>query len=255
MHACSRVDSWEYPNKQGMGCNIINPQDTPNFLSFLQELRSLENNRNITLSAASAIVPFAAPDGNPTQDVSEFARVLDYLSIMDYDIWGSWSTAVGPNAPLDDSCAPPPDQQGSAVSAVKAWTTAGFPAHQLLLGVASYGHSYHVDPNAAFASTTPGATGTSTAQPAGTTLIAAYPPFDHNQQPMGDSWDAVEPPSVDQCGNQSGGGPSGIFNFRGLVENGWLDGQSGEPVAGLGFRYDNCSQTVSYSHSARFITS
>src|SRR6266850_274670 len=39
---------------------------------------------------------------------------------MNYDIWGSWSPTVGPNAPLDDSCAP--SQQGSAKSAVKAWT-------------------------------------------------------------------------------------------------------------------------------------
>lgn len=51
------------------------------------------------------------------------------LGIMNYDIWGSWSSTVGPNAPLNDSCAP--TQDGSAVSAVKAWTSAGFPADQV----------------------------------------------------------------------------------------------------------------------------
>jgi len=45
---------------------------------------------------------------------------------MNYDVWGSWSTGVGPNAPLDDSCAP--TKTGSASSGVKAWESAGFPA-------------------------------------------------------------------------------------------------------------------------------
>ena len=56
---------------------------------------------------------------------------LAYLSIaiMNYDIWGSWSNTVGPNAPLDDSCAAV--QAGSATSAVKAWTGAGFPASKV----------------------------------------------------------------------------------------------------------------------------
>jgi chitinase len=48
---------------------------------------------------------------------------------MNYDIWGSWSTGIGPNAPLDDSCAP--TQAGSAKSAVAAWTGAKFPANQV----------------------------------------------------------------------------------------------------------------------------
>jgi chitinase len=48
---------------------------------------------------------------------------------MNYDVWGSWSPDVGPNAPLDDSCAPV--QAGSATSALKAWTNAKFPAAQV----------------------------------------------------------------------------------------------------------------------------
>ena len=48
---------------------------------------------------------------------------------MSYDIWGSWSSGIGPNAPLDDSCAP--TRAGSAKSAVAAWTGAKFPASQV----------------------------------------------------------------------------------------------------------------------------
>jgi len=53
-------------------------------------------------------------------------------AIMNYDVWGSFSSTVGPNSPLDDSCAP--TKAGSAVSAVKAWTGANFPANQVKKG-------------------------------------------------------------------------------------------------------------------------
>ncbi|KAI0342497.1 glycoside hydrolase [Trametopsis cervina] len=242
---------WEYPNKQGMGCNIMSPEDTPNFLAFLKELRATPGGQNMTISAASSIVPFASQDGTPSTDVAEFANILDYVAVMDYDIWGSWSSAVGPNSPLDDTCASPDRQQGSAVSAVNAWTAAGFPADQILLAVASYGHSYHVSQAAAFNVPTdqPSALSTlladgsiGTSQYPGTQPIAAYPAFDAGQQPMGDSWDIASSPGTDQCGNPTGGGFSGIFNFRGLVEKGWLN-EGGNPVEGMGYRFDNCSQT------------
>ncbi|KAI0701975.1 glycoside hydrolase [Cytidiella melzeri] len=241
---------WEYPNKQGMGCNIISPEDTPNFLAFLKELRATPQGSNMTISAASSIVPFASQDGTPSSDIAGFADILDYVAIMDYDIWGSWSTSVGPNAPLDDSCAAVDKQQGSAMSAVDAWTGAGFPASQLLLGVASYGHGYHVNQDVAFDGTQSqpmalsvlASNADSGSQPAGTKPIAAYPSFDSSQQTMGDSWDIYSPPGTDQCGNPTDGGYSGIFNFRGLIEKGWLN-EGGDPVEGMGFRFDNCSQT------------
>lgn len=245
----TRVDadfsfSWEYPNKQGAGCNVINAQDTPNFLSFLQELRTAEP--NITLSAATSIVPFNDATGSPSADVSGFAKVLDYVALMNYDVWGSWSNAVGPNAPLDDSCAPAADQQGSAVSAVKAWTAAGFPANQIVLAVAGYGHSFDVPTSAAFG-TSQSASSASSAQPAGTSPLAAYPAFNKAQQPFGDNRDSNAPAGPDQCGNYQPGGPSGIFNFAGMIEQGILS-QNGTAVSGMGFRFDSCSQTVRFTH-------
>ncbi len=52
---------------------------------------------------------------------------------MNYDVWGSWSPTVGPNAPLDDSCSAV--QAGSATSALKAWAGAGFPAAQVRVSI------------------------------------------------------------------------------------------------------------------------
>jgi len=91
---------------------------------------------------------------------------------MAYDIWGSWSKSVGPNAPLNDSCAP--TQAGSATSAVTAWTNAKFPADQIVLGVPAYGHSFFVDEASAV-----NAQG----------QLVAYPPFDASKQPSGDKDD------------------------------------------------------------------
>ena len=250
-HIFTAVRSWEYPNKQGMGCNIVSSEDTPNFLAFLKELRGTPLGSSMTISAASSIVPFASQDGSPSTDVAGFADILDYVAVMDYDIWGTWSSSVGPNAPLDDTCAPSDKQQGSAVSAVNAGTAAGFPADQLLLGVASYGHGFHVDQDVAFDNSQTQssglslfATNASDAQPVGTRPLAAYPPFQASQQVIGDSWDVYEQPGTDLCGNPSPGGYSSIFNFRGLIEKGWLN-EGGNPIEGMGFRYDNCSQTVS----------
>ncbi|KAI0707540.1 glycoside hydrolase [Cerioporus squamosus] len=198
---------WEYPNKQGMGCNVIAADDSQNFLSFLQALRATAG-QNLTISAAAGITPFAGPDGTPMADVSAFADALDYVAIMNYDVWGSWSNTVGPNAPLNDTCAS--DQEGSA----------------LVLGVASYGHSFKVSQSDAVSGSE----------------LAAYPAFDKTTQPLGDSWDEVAPAGVDQCGNPTAGGASGIFDFWGLIEGGFLT-QNGTAADGIEYRFDECSQT------------
>jgi len=162
---------------------------------------------------------------------------------MNYNDWGIWSPSVGPNAPLDDSCAPM--QQGSAKSAVKAWTEAGFPAHQIVLGVPSFGHSYHVDPKDAY-----DASG----------KLKPYVPFDKSLQPVGDKWDSPGG-GVDQCTGKKIL-PGGIWQFWGLIDGGFLD-QNGKHLNGIDYIFDECSQTpfvynhktkvmVSYDNSASF---
>lgn len=203
------VNSWEYPNGVGIGCNQVSPQDSANFLKLLKELRGSDLAENATLSAAVYVTPFNDESGNPVgdtpvfspqevepdtetlriqmSDVSEFAKYLDYIEIMNYDIYGAWSNTAGPNAPLKDSCAPQSYQVSSAVTAVGAWVDAGFPIDQIVLGVASYGHSFNVTPEAAFN------TGT-------TELKNSYPDFLNDSQPVGDIWNSGPTPP-DQCGN------------------------------------------------------
>ncbi|EAU84319.1 endochitinase [Coprinopsis cinerea okayama7 len=217
---------WEYPGNQGIGCNTINPQDTSNFLLFLQELRRDPVGSKLLVTAAAATVPFYGSNGRPSSDVAAFAKLLDYIAIMNYDLWGPWSPTVGPNAPLDDACAPANSRYGSATSAVRQWSAAGIPHNQLVLGVAAYGHGFRVRRANAFAA-------------GSNSVLASYPPFDGVDRPIGDSWDGPGG-GTDVCGSPTL--PGGTFNFWGLIENGFLN-KDGSPTQGIHYRYDTCSQT------------
>ncbi|KAN0091397.1 glycoside hydrolase family 18 protein [Tylopilus felleus] len=216
---------WESPNQQGIGCNTISANDTENFLFFLQELDKNPVAARLTLSAAVGLTPLRDASGHPSTNISGFAEVLDYIAIMDYEVWGPWSSTVGPNAPLNDTCAAPANQVGSAVSAVKAWTAAGMPVNQIVLGVPSYGHSFSVPPNDAFVN-------------GSKTELVAYPVYNASNQPLGDAWDDTG--SVDACGVYEG--PGGTFNLWDLVDGGFLTTE-GNPAPGIYYRYDTCSQT------------
>lgn len=50
------------------------------------------------------------------------------------------SPTPGPNAPLYDGCHNSTQPQANAASAFNQWTTAGFPASKLILGVPYYGY-------------------------------------------------------------------------------------------------------------------
>ncbi|KAA1466348.1 glycoside hydrolase family 18 protein [Dentipellis sp. KUC8613] len=129
---------WEYPGQDGNPGNNINPSDTSNFLAFLKLLRATLPPA-ARISAAVQTQPFADAHGNPLTNAAPFANVLDWVLMMNYDIWGS-SSNPGPNAPLSDACHNSTQPGASADAAVRAWTAAGFPPNKLVLGVPSYGY-------------------------------------------------------------------------------------------------------------------
>jgi chitinase len=82
MYTCSFLPfSWEYPNKQGIGCNVVGQNDTANFLELLKEVRQQCGDK-LQLTAAASSLPWNGPDGNPMSNVSEFAQVLDYVGML-----------------------------------------------------------------------------------------------------------------------------------------------------------------------------
>ncbi|KAI8319792.1 chitinase, partial [Martensiomyces pterosporus] len=132
---------WEYPGRLGNNCNAFDPaNDTPNFLSFLQDLRAaFDTNfgaRQKLITLAVRVQPFDGPNG-PVSDVSGFAKVVDYANLMQYDINGGWNNVTGPNAPFNYQTGK--GMQVSFVSAIDEWTKAGWPAGQLTAGLGFYG--------------------------------------------------------------------------------------------------------------------
>jgi chitinase len=85
---------WEYPNRQGLGCNTINDNDTANFLEFLKQLRQDPVGKGLYLTAASSLFPWNDKAGSPSKDLGGFADVLDYIMIMVIShSWVGMSTA------------------------------------------------------------------------------------------------------------------------------------------------------------------
>ncbi|OLN96114.1 Chitinase A1 [Colletotrichum chlorophyti] len=215
---------WEYPNRQGLGCNTINTADTANFLSFLQELRQKQP-KPLYLTAAGSLFPWynAAGVSAVNGTLGGFSDVLDYVMIMGYDIYGAWAATGGPNAPLAFTC-DPRNNQGGIKEGVDKWINSGIPADKLVLAVGAYGHGFSVNSTSAF--TAPG-------------VLNAFPPQNSSNRFQGSSWD--DDPRIDECGNASP--PSGTYTFWSLIKEGKFLDETGKPREGIAYGYDNCSQT------------
>jgi chitinase len=100
----------------------------------------------------------------------------------------------------------------------------------MILGVASYGHSFHVNQGDAL-------------DVSGN--IKPYAPFDKSQQPTGDKWDATAS-GVDVCGNPNTVG--GVFDFWGLISGGFLT-KNGTVASGIDYTSDSCGKTVRILHT------
>ena len=128
---------WEYPGTAGADGNEISSADVANYLLFLQSLRAKLGSRLLTAAMPSAGLTGA--DGDYLTDTSAYAAVLDFITVMAYDNYGSgYSGTTGPNAPLATCITDGPSDEAQ----IQAWIASGFPAAQILLGVPSYSHLF-----------------------------------------------------------------------------------------------------------------
>ena len=82
----------------------------------------------------------AGPWGMARLELDKIAPLVDWINLMTYDYYGSWSAVTGFNAPLYVS---PADPQGLSVDkTVHAYLDAGVPANKLVLGVPFYGAAW-----------------------------------------------------------------------------------------------------------------
>lgn len=79
---------WEYPGQIGQQGNTESPTDSANMLQFFKVLRQ-KLPSGAMISAAVQDSPFTGPDGQPMKDVSSFSNFVDWITLMNYDTYGS----------------------------------------------------------------------------------------------------------------------------------------------------------------------
>lgn len=225
---------WEYPNSAYAG--TYSGADAANFQTFLGVLRTTLGTSKI-ISAATAQAPWISSSGGTVGSVARAAAAVDYIMIMNYDVWGSSSTP-GPNAPLANLCGNSTQPGASAAAAVKAWTAAGMPASKLLLGNPYYGYI-----------------STSTK----TTLIQRDLDGNIDQQALL-SRRGAPPPSRSQIDmemqKRDVSASTGSINFDALITAGVLTLSGSTYVAAGGYTkyWDDCSDTPYLANGKKVIT-
>lgn len=214
---------WEYPNSQGIGCNKISTADSANLLLFVKELRTVMGTSKL-ITAAVGTSTFIGANGKPLTDVSAYAKQMDYLNLMSYDLIGTWDTYSSSASPLK-TCG----SDASATSAVAAWTAAGFPASQLLLGIPAYATSF-TTLSSTLATTTIDGYKTRIRQKISKTI------------PKGASSDS-NAAYTDVCGVKSAG-YSGQYGMKELISEGLLSSDELTGKGGYQRVWDTCSQTA-----------
>ena len=218
---------WEYPGGSGASGNGVSSSDSANYLIFLQDLRNALPTGAI-ISTATQVWPFADDQGNPLSDVSGFAQVLDYILIMNYDIWQS-SSNPGPNAPLSNACGNSTQPLANAYAAIASWSNAGMPLDKITLGVPAYGYLQ-----------------ASTANSLRQRSASSFPLPPHKRHSH--THRAILARDDVTVNNGNGGTSDGQVMFYSLISQGALqDDGNGGFIGANGFtRYwDSCSSTVS----------
>ncbi|GAA94300.1 glycoside hydrolase family 18 protein [Mixia osmundae IAM 14324] len=150
--------------------------------------------------------------GTSLSTYTNFLSSVDYLMIMNYDIWGPYGQGLsGPNAPLYTCSSQSSGNPYSASEAVSYFQEAGWPASRLILGVPSYSHSF---------STTSASLSTTTCGSAQSQLYQAGPASD--TAPAG---------AIDQT------------TFAGLIADGYLNSAGTAGAGGFVRLFDTSSST------------
>lgn len=133
---------WEYPGQPGAG-NKFRSEDKHNFTLLLKEIRQrfdtaqTKTRKHLYLTIAAG----ASNDFLEHTEMSQVARIVDDVNLMAYDNYEPGSGPItGHHSALFTNPADP--NKASADAAIKAYETAGVPAHKLILGIPFYGHSW-----------------------------------------------------------------------------------------------------------------
>lgn len=121
---------WEYPTIGSAGIDHA-PEDRENFTALLASLRAaLGPDRMLTIAAGAGKYMVEAVE------IPKIVPLLDYISLMTYDMAGAWTPACHHTALYPSGH---PDVRNMCVdSTVKVFEEAGVPADKLVIGAAFY---------------------------------------------------------------------------------------------------------------------
>ncbi|BGO90739.1 hypothetical protein JCM10020v2_002382 [Rhodotorula toruloides] len=213
---------WEYPNGVGIGCNAVSGDDSAHLLAFLKVLRSQIGSSKL-ITAAVSTDGFLGANGKALSDFKPYGQYLDYINLMTDTHSGSWSSTTGPDSPLR-KCS----SDSSVQTAIKLWTSRGFPASKILLGVPAYAISF-----------TTKSSSLSTTKINNKWSSKAYQPWT-GVVPMGAPGDS-NAPTTDVCGTKTAA-YSGQWQFKDLVANGLVSSDGMHGKNGYKRYFDQCSQ-------------
>ena len=117
---------WEYPTIGSAGIDYA-PEDKYNFTFLLASLRSMLGGKMLTIAAGAGEYFIEAVE------IPKIVPLLDYISLMTYDMAGAWTPACHHTALFESSVG-----NICVDKTVKIFEDAGVPADKLVIGAAFY---------------------------------------------------------------------------------------------------------------------